>query len=62
MKEHKEMPRTDVGKEGEMPKHDDGGKTGGELGKQGGSDYGKPGEKKEWGEKKKWEGDKKPSS
>ena len=50
----KDMPRTDVGKD--MPKHDDGGKTGGELGKQGGADYGKPGEKKEWGgEKKEWE-------
>ena len=48
-KEHKDMPRTDVGKEGEMPKS-------GDYGKQGG-------EKKEWeGDKKKeWEtGDKKP--
>jgi hypothetical protein len=43
--EKKDMPRTDVGKEGGMPKHDDGGKSG-ELGKQGG-DW-KPGEKKEW--------------
>ena len=47
-KDPKEMPRTDVGKESGMPKHDDGGKTGGEIGKQGGGDYGKPGEKKEW--------------
>ena len=60
-KDMKDMPRTEVGKEGEMHKPIDGGKTGGELGKQGGSDYGKPGEKKEW-EKKEWEGDKKPSS
>ena len=40
----KDMPRTDVGKEGDMHnKPGDAGKTGGELGKQGGS-----GEKKEW--------------
>ena len=51
-KEQRDMPRTDVGKEGGMGKPDDGGKTGGEIGKQGGGDYGKPGEKKEWEEKK----------
>ena len=49
-KEQKDMPRTDVGKEGGMPRHDDGGKLGGDYGKQGGD----KGEKKEW-EKKEWE-------
>ena len=54
-KEREDMPRTDVGKEGGMPKHDDGGKQGGDWGKQGG-DMGKQG-----GEKKEWEkGDKQP--
>jgi len=53
-KEHKDMPRTDVGKE--MPKHDDGGKTGGELGKPSGD------VKKEWSpEKKEWEKTEKPA-
>ncbi len=61
-KEHKDMPRTDGGKDVGIGKPLDVGKTGGELGKQGGQQYGKPIEPKET-EKKEWEvTDKKPTS
>lgn len=47
-KQREGLGRTDVGKQGDMPKHDEAGKQGGETGKQGGL----PGEKKEWEKEK----------
>jgi hypothetical protein len=57
VKEPDDTARKDVGKEGDMPKHEDGGKLGGEVGK--GGDLGE--KKKEWSpEKKEWTPEKKP--